>query len=360
MKEKFVSRRDKVDFVTSSYSCIREAQRLMQKYILNADLFNVLNKDSAMESLLGHAVAPSDFDDATECAKLRAEMTTKLEESMFNASGNIRASLEGYVTDLTSTIQAYDARQEADSRLRQSFYKIAATLSDEDKKKFGELVVDALCYTYTNAEEVLNELENVSSFISTECDCENLKSIASTNGSQMSEDQKKYLDDLEAKICNTPFVKDDLFDIMMDDRLVGMTVEALGFTIDNLVKLLKRADKVYPKFIKSVRILKEAIIRPDATTESLAVVNCKFFDLMDKFAHFVWDGSKSLHYITEQTSLMISPLVAQPPKNKERSEEILDAQTPKSKDRSEEIEEANTGDGTIQTNQPGDEPIVTD
>ena len=46
-----------MDFVTKSYSCIREAQRLMQKHILNADLFNVLNKDAAMESLLGHAVA---------------------------------------------------------------------------------------------------------------------------------------------------------------------------------------------------------------------------------------------------------------------------------------------------------------
>ena len=345
MKEKFVSRRDGVDFVTKSYSCIREAQRLMQKHILNADLFNVLNKDSAMESLLGHAVASSDFDDATECAKLRAEMTTKLEESMFNACGNIRESLECYVTDLTGTIQAYDARHEADSRLRKSFYQIAATLSDEDKKKFGELVVDALCFTYTNAEEVLNELENVSSFISTECDCENLKTIASTNGAQMSDDQKDYLKDLEDKICDTPFVKNDLFDVLMDDRLVGMSAEALGFTIDNLVKLLKRADKVEAKFIKTVRLLKEAIVRPDATTEALAVVNCKFFDLMDKFAHFVWDGSKCLHYLTEQTTLMTNQLVAQPPKNKERSEDI---------------EEENTGDDNIQTNQPGDDPIVTD
>lgn len=311
---------DRMAQILECVDAVANARKILAEKSMDYKTFGLLNVDGSMETLLGKTVTCFDFETPEECAKMRIDITNALLEVMKTNASDMRAALECFVTDLSDSLQAYDAHADECVKTRAELIEAIGRMDSAAKDKLAETVMEFESFSYHNALEVCEALIEIAGFIDDQCDKEILETIASCNGADMSEDQKEYLVKFSEKVAEGRFAKEDWFDVAMNDRIGGVTLEKLGFDAAKLIEVAKKLTKAEGIFIKAVRSLKEVIVRDTSTDEEVVVKNVQFWDVMGKFTHLVYDGSKCRNYLSEQLNLaakQISLISSEVPKSPE-------------------------------------------
>ena len=349
---------------------INNARTLLASGPLTQEMYDKLNVDGAMDALLGEVVLACDLENADKCSALRTSMNSKLCQAFLDNSKSLRAALEDFTYDLLEAVQMYDSNRENNSGIRSRIAEFEARLDDGAKQQLAAKVMEYMCFNFSNATAICDELCNVADFIDNNCDNDSLKAISEIAGSEMSDDQKFYLNSLNEKLDEVPFSKNDLFDMIDKDRQSGQTFEQLGFTAAGVKKIAGALTKAENKFFKSTRALRELIIRDTSTDESITKKNALFYAVMDRLCHFVHDGAMCCRYLAEQVNLMAHEIsmvaagVAKPEttedddaSKKEPSTESKKAQALERGDDLENEDEGTLSPSDPETNEPGEEPV---
>lgn len=284
---------------------IAACRAAMAKGNLTAEVIDQLNgEDHGLENLLGHPIMV-DFDDAEATSALRIEINKALEAVEETLPEQLHAALECYIHDLVSACSEFDAMMEENLNIRHKLIEKINSMTDEEKEQYLEKKCEFECFSFQACKDVCDTLANIGHFLETkDCDFERLKELSTTQGNDMSKEDRDFLLKLMDLLKNDDKICCEFMKGIRHDRQIGASLKSLGFDCDKIAVLAKNLIKAEEMFFATVRPLREIMVHDTDTVAQIAVKNSLFWDVMDHVGCKVKNGEKLRRCLSEQLALM--------------------------------------------------------